>query len=130
MKQLCLYICCSFILFLSSISIAAATPIHDNKCGGAFTFDGTGFEYGDGHFFGKPEFDCFPGESEIWKYDFGNAVFAFEINKNFREFEPQNQRGNVEEDWKVSNSVPGTLLLLGTGLIGLAAFRRKRVGRL
>jgi hypothetical protein len=133
MKCRCLFFCCIFIIFWGSLSIVFATPILDRKDGGdSFTSGEAGFENGNRHFSRESAKDCFagfPGQSGIGKYNNGSADSAFKDDKNARKSKSPNPHGNMEEDQGLSNPVPSTLFLLGAGLIGLAAFRRKRVVR-
>ena len=116
MKRLCLYFCCSFLVFWGSISFADATPMHDDK-GGGVTWDDTGVVHDNGQF---------SGGSGPARYNAGSIVPAFEDEKEAQETKNRNQNEYTEKGREVSNPAPATLFLLGTGLIGLAAFRRKR----
>jgi hypothetical protein len=130
MKRRCLSFCCGLFVFWGSLSIAFATPIHDHMGGGD---GGAGCDNDNRHFVGEAasdRFAGFPGQSGIGKYNNGSADSAFKNDKNSRKSKSPNPNGNTEEDQGFSNPVPSTLFLLGTGLIGLAAFRRKRVARM
>lgn len=130
MKRFYLFFCYSFIVFWGSLAIAFATPIHDNSSGGgAFTCGATGLDNGHRHFFGESpsgRFTGFPGPPGIGKYNLGSAVYALKFDKKAQKSKFQNQHGNMEDDQGFSNPVPSTLFLLGTGMIGLVAFRRKK----
>ena len=109
--------------------MAAATPIHDIE-GGSPAFDGTGCLRGSGNFYGETASGgdvCLPGQSGVHKRYPKGAVSAFEIEGN--DLEPQYpiRADLLEAGREVTNPAPATLFLLGTGLIGLAAFRRKRL---
>ena len=119
MKQLWLFFCYIALFFAGCTSVAVALPIHDGVGEG-------------GHFFQWPatgRFACLPGQLGPGEYNVGDAVCAFNIEKNAWNSKSQYQHDFIDDGHEVSNPVPTPLILLGTGLIGLAVFRRKKLVR-